>query len=273
VPKDQLVAVVIKSWDTAATQANGVAITVNETTPKADDSTVNLMFVDLGARRLELTAIATKSTQSVLMSGAVEDESGCWLSDGKSIGLIGQRKALLIQGATSKGFINSTTSRTSPSVFTGVFSAAQRQSTEWSLSAKTAGGSGQLRVAKPALLNTVTFAGRDQSMGISDALEDVDPPALKLDANTTLVATWTLIGEAKNATAILSISPSGQFPGITCRGAAATGKITVPTNLIAKIPVSNRLWASLRIDSWQAFDADRWAVRVSDWKSMGISRQ
>ncbi len=272
-PKDQLVAIIIKSWDTAASPATAASVTVNETSPKADENTLNLLLVDIGARRLELTAIGTSSAPSAVMSGALSGDSSCWLSTAKPFGINTPRKALLILGATSKGFINSAASRTSPYVFTGIFSAAQRQSTEWSVSAKTTGGSGQLRIATPTLLNNVTFAGRNQSQGISDSLDDVDPPALGLDANTTLVTTWSLVGDGKSAVAILTIPPYGAFPGITCQSPAIAGKITVPTVLVAKIPTGSRLWASLRLDSWQALDADRWAIRVSDWKSMGITRQ
>jgi hypothetical protein len=267
------VAIVIKSWGASDNPETGVSITVNEASPNADDNAVNMLFVDLGARRLELTAIGTSSLPSALMSSALSGSGGCWLSDAKPFGLNSQRKALLIQGATSKGFINSTTSRTTPTSFTGVFTAAQRQSTEWSLSAKTTVGSGVLRVAKPTLLKSVIFAGRSQSQGLSDTLEDVDPPALKLDANKTLVATWTLDGDPKNAVAILTVPPYGKFPGITCQGPASSGKITVPAALVTQIPSGTRLWASLRIDSWQALDTARWAIRTSDWQSMGITRQ
>jgi hypothetical protein len=273
VPKDQLVAIIIKSWDTSESPATGLAITVLESSPKADDSTVNLLLVDLGARRLEVAAISSAEASSEIMTRSITGETSCWLSDAKPYGINSPKKALLIQGASSKGFINTKTTRTSPSAFTGVFTAVQRQSHEWSISAKTAGGSGQLRLATPTLLDTVTFAGKDQSQGTNDALDDVDPPALRLDAYTTLVATWNLLGEAKNAVAILSIPPFKSFAGITCQALATTKKITVPTTLVAKIPAGARLWASLRLDSWQALDSDRWAVRVSDWRSMGIARQ
>jgi len=42
--------------------------------------------------------------------------------------------------------------------------------------------------------------------------------------------------------------------------------------LVAQLPQNERLWVSLRIDSWQAFDDARWLTRVSDWKSLGAQR-
>ena len=273
IPKDKLVAVIIKYWGDGSSSNTGASITVNEVAPKTDESTINMLFVDLIAGRLELTAVTNSSKPSSLMGESSIEGASCWLSNTKSFGLKSPRKALLLQGATIKGFINTSTTRTSPSTMTGLFSATQNQSSEWYLTAKTTSGSGQLRLSPPALLKTVTFAGRDQSQGVSDFLNDTDPPGLRLGSNTTLVTTWTTDGNPANSLAVLTIPPFETFPGITCQTDGKTGKITVPTTLIARIPSGVRLWAALRLDSWQALDVDRWAIRVSDWRSMGITRQ
>jgi hypothetical protein len=269
--KDKLMTIVLKTWATANAETTATSTNIDESTPVADNASINLLSVDLGASRIEFTTINSSATpSSVVTSGRGED--GCWLSSEKSPGLSASRKAALVQGMSSRGFINAVATRVSPTTFSSSFQSVQRQSTEWSLSAKTASGFGQLRFAKPTMLTSTQFAGQNSSSGLTDRLEDIDPPGLKLLATATFVTTWVLDGDNKNATATLTIAPSGSFSGITCRSPAATEKITVPATLVAKIPGNIRLWSTLRIDSWQALEKERWIVRVSDWSTMGIQR-
>ena len=272
VPKDKLVAIVLKAWPISGPESAATLMTIPETSPEAGKDSVNLLLVDLSGRRLELTAITSRNSPSSLFPSETEQSTPCALSDARPLGNPLERSSLLIQGATSRGFINAPTTRDSPSMLGGSFQTVQRQSTEWSLSAKTAAGFGQLRIPKPTLLASAIFSGRDQSQGSDDTLEDIDAPAIKVNAGSTIVSTWTLDGDGKNAVAVLTIAPAAGFAGITCIAPASALKISVPGDLVSKIPTSPRLWMTLRLDSWQALEKERWAIRVSDWKSMGIQR-
>ena len=190
----------------------------------------------------------------------------------KSPGKAAVRKLAILQSLSSQGFISAATSKVSQKTFAGTFQNTQRLSTEWSLTAKTAAGFGRLRLTKPTLLASSEFSGQSKVPGNYDRLEDIDPPGLKLPPSTPLVVSWVLDGDGKNATATLTIEPSGAFTGISCRSPANALKITVPAALIAKMPPNARLWSTLRLDSWQALDKERWVVRVSDWSSMGVQK-
>ena len=272
IPKDQLVVLVIMSWASKSAESTARQTVITEESPTADSSTINLLLVDLGGGRLEFSAVNKPETPSALINTTISGDIGCWLSDSKSTGFTATRKELLLQGATSRGFINTSTARISPNSISGSFQAVQRQSTEWGITARTNKGFGQLRVAKPLMLKSATFAGRDQASGLDDTLDDIDPSALKLTASQTFVSSWTLDGANTASLVTLAIAPSGTFQGITCVAPASAGKITVPSTLVAKIPSGERVWATLRLDSWQAMDTERWLVRVSDWKSIGIQR-
>jgi len=272
IPKDQLVVLVIMSWASKSPEATARQTVITEESPTADSSTINLLLVDLGGGRLEFSAVNKPETPSALVNSTLAGDSGCWLSDAKSTGFTATRKELLLQGATSRGFINTSTARISPNSISGSFQAVQRQSSEWGITARTSKGFGQLRVAKPVMLKSATFAGRDQASGLDDTLDDIDPTALKLTASQTFVSSWTLDGANTASSVTLAIAPSGTFQGITCIAPASAAKITVPATLVAKIPAGERIWATLRLDSWQALDTERWLVRVSDWKSIGIQR-
>ena len=273
IPKDQLVTVVVRIWPSAQGEAKAKIVLIPETPPTAGENSVNLLMVDLGAGRVDLTAVSSSAPPSVLINKSVGlTNQSCSLSDSNSQINPLTKGSLVLQSATSRGFINAITTRVSPTVLGGTFAAAQRDSTEWSITARSAAGFGQLRIAKPTLLASAIFSGRDQTQGNDDYLEDIDPPAIKLNGGSSMVASWTLSGEAKNSVAVLSVAPLSSFPGITCVAPASALKITIPGDLISKIPAGTRIWSTLRVDSWQAIDKERWAVRVSDWKSMGIQR-
>jgi len=273
-PKDQLVAVVILSWSADADEKSARGLTITEAKPKADLAAINLLAVDLGGGRLELSSINSEDLPSASLASTLGKVSGanCNLSNLALTTFSAARRDSGILSATSRGFINSSATRINGSIVGGSFQAAQRQSSEWSITARTSGGYGQLRMAKPTLLKTVIFAGREQANADDDYLEDVDPPALRLSSSQTFVGSWTLDGDPGNSLVTLSISPSGGFKGITCQAPASAGKITIPSSLIAQIPNNERLWVALRVDSWQAIDDARWLVRVSDWKSLGVQR-
>ena len=273
-PTDQLVAIVILTWPANSDESAARGLTVTEAKPTADSAAINLLTVDLGGGRLELSAISSESLPSATLSstlGKVPAPS-CTLSNLAQTAFTALRRNSGILSATSRGFINSSAARVSGTIVGGSFQAVQRQSSEWNLTARTSSGYGQLRIAKPTLFKTVIFAGREQATADDDYLEDVDPPALRLSSSQTFVASWTLDGDASNSYATLTISPSGGFKGITCQAPATAGKITIPASLIAQIPANERLWVALRVDSWQAIDDVRWLVRVSDWKSLGVQR-
>lgn len=273
-PKDQLVAIVILSWSADADEKSARGLTVTEAKPTADLAAINLLAVDLGGGRLELSSIASEALPSSSLSSTISKISAanCALSNEAPTSFTAARRGSGILSATSRGFINSSAAKVNDMLVGGSFQAAQRQSSEWSITARTSNGYGQLRVAKPTLLKSVIFAGREQASGDDDYLEDVDPPSLRLSTSQTFVSTWALDGDPGNAVVTLSFSPSGSFRGITCQAPAAVGKITVPASLIAQIPSNERLWVALRVDSWQAIDDARWLVRVSDWKSLGVQR-
>ena len=273
VPKDQLVTILLKAWPAAGAEPSTGSITIAEVPPTADAQSINMLFADLGGRWSELTAISDSRTPSELLSEQVKlPSSACALSDGRDLGFVGTRKSSLIQSASFRGLFNATTSRISPSILGASFNIAQRQSAEWSVTAKTASGFGQLRLARPVLLLNPVFTGIEQSQGLMDDLDDTDPPAIKLQGTNTLVATWSVEGDSTNARTTLTIQRSPGFPGIVCVASAASGRIVVPAELVAKIPAAARLWTTLRLDSWQSLDKERWLVRVSDWSSMGVQR-
>lgn len=273
VPKDQLITAMIKIWPSRQSESASVLVSIPEALPSAGENNINLLLVDMGAGRLDLSSISANMPPSELIARSIGIKTQqCALSDAVAQANPVVKGPLLLQGATSRGFINATTSRASPTVLGGSFLSAQRESSEWNVTARSSAGFGRLRIAKPTLMASAIFSGRDQSQGTDDALEDIDPPAIKLAGGSSMVASWTLSGDPKGAVATLTIAPSGSFPGITCSAPAANLKITIPQDLVAKIPANNRIWSSLRIDSWQALDKERWAVRVSDWKSMGVQR-
>ena len=273
-PTDQLVAVVILSWPADADEKSARGLTITEAKPTADLAAINLLAVDLGGGRLELSSINSEALPSSSLSSTLGKVSAtnCTLSNLAPTMFSAARRDSGILSATSRGFINSSATRINGAIVGGSFQAAQRQSSEWSITARTSAGYGQLRIAKPTLLKTVIFAGREQANADDDYLEDVDPPALRLSSTQTFVASWALDGNGANSLVTVSISPSGSFKGITCQAPASAGKITVPASLIAQIPNNERLWVALRVDSWQAIDDARWLVRVSDWKSLGVQR-
>jgi hypothetical protein len=272
-PKDQTVTIVIMSWPSKDDEKTAKGLIITESPPNADRDTINVFSVDLGGTRLELSSIAGAERPSETLSAALSkvQNVSCNLNT-VAPSFSASRKSNQILSVTSRGFVNATAAVISNSAVAGSFAAAQRQSTEWSVTARTSSGYGQLRFAKPTLLRSVTFAGRDQAAADDDFLEDVDPPALKLTATQTFVASWILEGDPKNSMVTLSISPSGGFKGVTCSDPASIGKITIPATLVAQFPQNERLWVSLRLDSWQAFDDARWLTRVSDWKSLGAQR-
>jgi len=272
--KDRLVSIVIMSWAATADERTGRGLIITESPPKADQESLNLLSVDLGAGRLELSSVSSADRPSGTLSSTLSkiQDSSCGLSDSAQPIFSSPRKSAAVLSATSRGFINVSTAAATPDLVGGSFQIVQRQSTEWSITARTSSGYGQIRLAKPTLLRSVTFAGRDQAAGDDGGLEDVDPPSLKVSSSQTFVASWAVDGSAENAIATLSLAPSGSFKGITCVAPAKVGKITIPSSLIAKLPANERLWASLRLDAWQPIDEARWLVRVSDWKSIGVKR-
>jgi hypothetical protein len=149
---------------------------------------------------------------------------------------------------------------------------AQLDSTEWTVTARTAEGFGQLRLAKPALLAKPIFAAAQQSEGLDDDLADIDPPTIKILSGGTVVATWAVDGDPKTAVTTLTVQRAPGFPGIVCTANAGAGRLVIPSDLVAKIPSGQKLWATLRMDSWQSFDRERWLVRASQWTSMGLQR-
>lgn len=273
-PKDQLVAIVIFSWPSLADEKAGRSFTITEAKPSADLASINLLAVDLGAGRLELTGINSASIPSASIASSLGkiSEPICTMSHIAASLFPAARRPPGVISVTSRGFVNSSATRVNESIVGGSFPVVQRQSTEWTVTARTTGGYGQLRITRPTLMKSAIFAGREQSGADDDSLEDVDPPALRLTSSQTFVASWILDGDASNSIAVLSISPHASFRGITCLAPARVGKITIPTSLISQIPANERLWVSLRIDSWQAIDDARWLVRVSDWKSLGVQR-
>lgn len=272
-PKDQTVTIVIMSWAAKDDEKTAKGMIIAETPPNADRDAINIFSVDLGGGRLELSAIAGADRPSSSLSAALSkvQTPSCNINNVPP-SFPASRKSNQILSVTSRGFINASATTISNSNVAGSFAATQRQSTEWSITARTSSGYGQLRFAKPTLLKSVTFAGRDQAPADDDFLEDVDPPALKLTASQTFVASWATDGDSKNSMVTLSISPAGAFKGVTCTAPASSGKITVPATIVAQLPQNERLWVSLRLDSWQAFDDARWLVRASDWKSLGAQR-
>lgn len=272
-PKDQTVTIIIMSWPAKDDEKTARGLIITESPPNADRDTINFFSVDLGGTRLELSSIAAAERPSEALSTALSkvQNPSCNLNT-VAPSFAATRKSNQILSVTSRGFINASGSVISNSAVAGSFATAQRQSTEWSVTARTSSGYGQLRFAKPTLLKSATFAGRDQAAADDDFLEDVDPPALRLTATQTFVASWTLEGDPKNSMVTLSISPSGGFKGVTCTAPASLGKITIPATLVAQFPQNERLWVSLRLDSWQAFDDARWLTRISDWKSLGAQR-
>ena len=271
VPKDKLVTIVIKSWASSDKETSATFLEIDETIPAADAQSLNMVAVDLGASRLEFSTLNSSDLPSAFVFSG-QGESGCWPSGEKSPGKAAVRKLAILQSLSSQGFISAATSKVSQKTFAGTFQNTQRLSTEWSLTAKTAAGFGRLRLTKPTLLASSEFSGQSKVPGNYDRLEDIDPPGLKLPPSTPLVVSWVLDGDGKNATATLTIEPSGAFTGISCRSPANALKITVPAALIAKMPPNARLWSTLRLDSWQALDKERWVVRVSDWSSMGVQK-
>jgi hypothetical protein len=271
VTKDKLVTLVIKTWASVDKEMSASLTVVNETVPSADAASINLVSVDLGASRFEFTTLDSSAVPSAFVASG-QGESGCWPTNEKSPGNLASRKAAIVQSMSSQGYINTITARVTPTTFASTFKMAQRQSTEWTVSAKTAAGFGKLRLAKPTMLSSSEFKSENSIPGILDSLEDIDPPGLKLSATTPLVVKWVLDGAGKNSTATLTIAPSGAFAGISCRSPATALQITVPAALVAKIPPNLRLWTTLRIDSWQALENERWVIRVSDWTSMGVQR-
>jgi hypothetical protein len=273
VPKDQLVVVHLMSWPATSTESSGKIINISESVPSADAQSLNLLMVDVAARRVELTSLQEGKSPTDVATATTPSKPGtCVLGPPVDGTLNGTTKANLIQGASFRGLFSSTLSRVSPTALSGGFQYLQRQSSEWSLTARTGGGFGQLRLAKPPLLKNVIFAGSTQADGLDDSLADIDPPGLGVLGTNTLVSTWTIEGDAGNALATLTVSPGPGFGGITCRGKAADGRLVIPSSFLTKIPTGRRLWATLRIDSWQPLDKERWLVRVSDWSSMGIQR-
>lgn len=272
-PKDQMVTIVIMSWPAKDEEKTAKGMIVTESPPNAERDTINVLSVDLGGGRLELAALVGEDRPSASISATLSkaQSPSCNLNNVAPT-FSGSRKSNQVLSVTSRGFINASATVISNSAVAGSFAAAQRQSTEWSVTARTSSGYGQLRFAKPTLLRSVTFAGRDQAAADDDFLEDVDPPALKLTATQTFVASWVLEGDPKDSMVTLSLSPSGGFKGVTCTAPAALGKITIPTTLVSQLPRNERVWVSMRLDSWQAFDDARWLTRVSDWKSLGVQR-
>lgn len=273
-PKDRLVAIVIVSWPSTSDEKNAKRLVVAEALPSTPDGTINLLSVDMGGGRLEVSGINSSDQPSASLSTTLSKVSNVSCASSPSAGTTfsAARGSVTLMSATSRGFINSSATRINASIVAGSFQAAQRQSTEWTITARTASGFGQLRLSKPVLLKSVIFAGREQTTADDDNLEDVDPAALRLTNTQTFVASWTTDGNASQSLITLSIAPSGGFKGITCTAPASAGKITVPTSLVSQIPVNERLWVALRMDSWQAVDDVRWLVRVSDWKSLGVQR-
>lgn len=272
VAKDQLVAIVIRSWRASATESSGTTITIPETSPLAGPGKINFLLVDLNAHRIEITSVESAENPATLAAKQLGQTSRCVLNDSAAIESPLPRSSLALTSATSRGFINAPTTRESPTSLGGEFQVVQKQSSEWNISAKSASGFGQLRLARPALLASATFAGRDQSEGIEDGLEDIDVPAIKVNSTSTLVATWTLDGDGKNAVSIFTVAAAPGFLGITCLAPASDQKITIPAELVAKIPSGQRLWMTLRLDSWQPQEKARWLARVSDWRSMGVQK-
>jgi hypothetical protein len=272
-PKDQMVTIVIMSWSAKDDEKTAKGLLITESPPNADRDTINVFSVDLGGGRLELSAIAGSDSPSASLSTALSkvQSPSCNLNN-VAPAYMASRKSNQVLSVTSRGFINAGATVISNSAVAGSFAIVQRQSTEWSITARTANGYGQIRFAKPTLLKSATFAGRDQAPADDDFLEDVDPPSLKLTASQTFVASWVLDGDPKNSMITLSIAPSGGFKGVTCTAPASLGKITIPTALVSQLPQNERLWVSMRLDSWQAFDDARWLARVSDWKSLGAQR-
>jgi hypothetical protein len=274
IPKDQMITVVIKVWPSKETEGSARVIIIPEASPNLGDQSISLLLVDLGAGRLDITSTASGANPSELMAQrtAVGDQKCSPLDQSPQASAL-SRSTILIKGATSRGFINSSTTRVSPSVMGANFSAIQRDSTEWNVTARSSKGFGQLRLAKPTLLSSVIFSGQSQLQGNEDNLEDTDPPVVFLNTGSTMVASWTLSGTEANAVATLTIAPFGSFPGIICRAPASSQKITVPGNLLAGVPTTSRIWATLRLDSWQHIEKERWLVRVSDWRSTGVQRR
>jgi hypothetical protein len=272
-PKDQLVTIILRIWPAKLSETSATVMTLPEALPSAGANAVNMVFVDMGAARMDLVSVASSAQPSELVAKSISSNGQqCALSDANTQVNPMTKGALVLQSATSRGFIHTTTSRVSPNALGGTFSSVQRQSSEWNITARSTEGFGRIRLARPTLMASSIFSGREQAEANDDSLEDIDPPAIKVSGGSTMVASWTLAGDAKNSVATLTIAPMGTFPGITCTAPAASMKITVPSDLVAKIPANSRLWGTIRIDSWQAMDRERWAVRVSDWKSMGVQR-
>jgi hypothetical protein len=273
IPKDQLVTVVLRIWQSSQGESKAKILTIPETAPTAGENSINLLMVDIGAGRIDLAAVSSiEAPSDIVKKNLGLSAQQCALSDSATQTNSLTKGSLVLQSATSRGFINATTTRVSPNVLGGTFQVAQRDSSEWSVTARSAAGFGQLRISKPTLMASAIFSGRDQTQGNEDYLEDIDPPAIKVIGGSSMVASWTVSGDAKTSVATLTVAPSGNFPGITCTAPGSSLKITIPGDLISKIPTGNRIWATLRLDSWQAIDKERWAVRVSDWKSMGVQR-
>jgi hypothetical protein len=271
IPKDKLVTIVLKSWASSDKETSATFMNLDEAVPSADAQSLNMIAVDLGASRLEFSTLNSSDLPSAFVTSG-QGETGCWPSDEKSPGKPAVRKIAIVQSLSSQGFISAVASRVPPKTFASTFQITQRQSTEWSITAKTSAGFGRLRLAKPTLLAESAFGGGSKVPGNYDRLDDIDPPGLKVPASTPFVVSWVLDGDAKDTTATLTIAPSGAFTGISCRSPGNALKITVPPGLLAKLPPNVRLWSTLRIDSWQALENERWVVRVSDWTSMGLQR-
>ena len=273
-PKDQLVSIVILSWPATSDEGAAKRLVVTEAPPSTPEGNINLLSVDMGGGRLEVSSISSSDQPSASISTTLSKVSAasCALSQSVGSTFSAARGPVTLISATSRGFINSSATRLNGSVVGGSFQVAQRQSAEWTITARTGSGFGQLRLAKPTLLKSVILAGRDQTTADDDNLEDVDPAALRLTNAQTFVASWTADGDTSKSLVTLTIAPSAGFKGITCTAPASSGKITIPTSLVSQIPSNERLWVALRLDSWQALDDVRWLVRVSDWKSLGVQR-
>jgi hypothetical protein len=272
-PADQLVTIFIKAWPASATEPVGGLIKIAEAPPTADAKTINMVLADLDARWVELTTIDDARTPSDVIADFIKPRATtCTAMDGKERGLDGARKATFIQSATFRGLFNTTLARISTSALGSSFNMTQRDSAEWTVTAKTAAGFGQLRLAKPALLIGPIFAAAQQSEGLDDDLADIDPPVIKILGGSTVVTTWTIDGDSKNTLITLTVQRAPGFPGIVCTANAATGRIVIPAELVTKIPTGLKLWATLRLDSWQGLDKERWLVRASSWTSMGLHR-
>jgi hypothetical protein len=273
VPIDKLVVVHLTVWSSHKSETSSRTLDINEKPPSADTLSINLLMVDAAARRVELTSFEeSRKPEEVLASLNVSASSSCSFGIGTFKTLTVNPKSIIIQNTSFKGLFSTSLTRISPTTLAGDFQSLQRDSADWSLSAKTEKGFGQLRLEKPSLIKSSLFAGMNQLSGIEDSLEDLDTPGLKIIGTSSFVATWVVDGSAKDSMATLSIQPSPGFDGVTCRTKGSDGRLVIPSSFISKIPTGKRLWATLRLDSWQALNNERWLVRVSDWTSMGIER-